>query len=38
MILTAVESDQLFVTTHPGYAVAVRERADRIIADLEASR
>ncbi|RDI63097.1 SDR family oxidoreductase [Nocardia pseudobrasiliensis] len=38
MILTAVESDQLYVTTHPSYAAAVRDRADRIIADLEASR
>ncbi|MCM6777515.1 SDR family NAD(P)-dependent oxidoreductase [Nocardia sp. CDC159] len=37
MILTAVESDRLYVTTHPGYAVAARDRVERMITDLEAS-
>lgn len=38
MILTAVESDRLYVITHPEYTGAVRDRIDRMVADLEASR
>ncbi|MBF6328927.1 SDR family NAD(P)-dependent oxidoreductase [Nocardia transvalensis] len=38
IILAAVEADRLYVTTHPEYAAGVRERADRIIADMRASR
>lgn len=38
MILSAVEADRLYVTTHPGWAPVVSDRVARIVADMEASK
>ncbi|MEV6392997.1 SDR family oxidoreductase [Nocardia xishanensis] len=37
IILSAVEADRLYVTTHPSWTTAVSDRVARIVADMEAS-
>ncbi|MEV0032467.1 SDR family NAD(P)-dependent oxidoreductase [Nocardia sp. NPDC050793] len=37
IILSAVEADRLYVTTHPSWTAPVRDRVARIVADMEAS-
>ncbi|NQE90409.1 SDR family oxidoreductase [Nocardia terpenica] len=37
VVLAAVEANRLYATTHPAWAAKVRDRSERIIADLLAS-